>query len=228
MDALHKLNIFRPILTAIDRSEMKRYAGIKNGQQFPEKIIDEAASLVLTLKSPQTVWSLYPYDCEKGIVGADEKYIIESKSLRKHLANAEQVIFLAATVGEMVEEAASAAFARGEYALGLLIDAAATAAVEQTADALETLLVGKFQGQGLKMTFRFSPGYGDWDLREQAKVVALANAEAIGITLTDSLMLTPRKSITAIIGLCPDSNEEMPAKGCQNCAKLDCEMRKDG
>ena len=228
MDALPKLNIYRPILTAIDRSEMKRYAGIRNGQQFPEKIIDEAASLVLTLKSPQTVWSLYPYDCEKGVVGTDDKYIIASKSLRKHLANAEQVIFLAATVGEMVEEAASTAFARGDYTLGLLIDAAATAAVEQTADALETLLAGKFQGQGLKMTFRFSPGYGDWDLREQAKVVVLANAEAIGITLTDSLMLTPRKSITAIIGLCPDYMEETSAKGCQNCEKLDCEMRRDG
>lgn len=221
-------NIYRPILNSIDRQETKRYAGLRKGHDFPEKLVDEACNTVMMLKEPQTVWAVYPYDCCSACVQASDEYHIPGQSLRKHLANATKVIFLSATVGEMVEEAASSAFARGEYALGMLIDAAATAAVEQAADELEKLLTNKYQKEGFKMTFRFSPGYGDWDLSEQGKVTVLANTEAIGVTLTDSLMLMPRKSITAVIGLCPDINDDTPSKGCNKCSKLDCSMRRDG
>ena len=221
-------NIYRPILNYIDRQETKRYAGLRKDQDFPEKLVDEACNIVMMVKEPQTVWTVYPYDNCNACVQAQNEYFIPGNSLRKHLACATQVIFLSATVGEMVEQAASDAFARGEYALGMLIDAAATAAVEQTADELEKLLANQFAKLGFRMTFRFSPGYGDWDLSEQDKVVKLANAEAIGVTLTDSLMLMPRKSITAVIGLCPDIEEETPSKGCNRCTKLDCLMRRDG
>ncbi len=221
-------NIYRPILNNIDRQETKRYAGLRKGHDFPKNLVDEACNTVMMLKKPQTVWTVYPYDCCHACVQAPDEYFIPGNSLRKHLSSATQVIFLSATVGEMVEEAASDAFAKGEYALGMLIDAAATAAVEQTADELEKLLVNKFAKLGFKMTFRFSPGYGDWDLSEQDKVAKLANAEAIGVSLTDSLMLMPRKSITAVIGLCPDIEEEIPSKGCNKCTKLDCSMRRDG
>ena len=221
-------NIYRPILNYIDRQETKRYAGLRKGKDFPEKLVDEACNTVMMLKEPQTVWAVYPYDFCNACVQASEEYHIPGQSLRKHLSGATQVIFLSATVGEMVEQAATNAFARGEYALGMLIDAAATTAVEQTADELERLLANKFAKLGFKMTFRFSPGYGDWDLSEQDKVAKLANAEAIGVTLTESLMLMPRKSITAVIGLCPDIIEETPSKGCNKCTKLDCSMRRDG
>ena len=221
-------NIYRPILNYINRQETKRYAGLRKDQDFPEKLVDEACNTVMMLKEPQTVWAVYPYDFCNACVQASEEYHIPGQSLRKHLSGATQVIFLSATVGEMVEQAASDAFARGEYALGMLIDAAATAAVEQTADELEKLLANKFAKLGFRMTFRFSPGYGDWDLSEQDKVVKLANAGAIGVTLTDSLMLMPRKSITAVIGLCPDIEKETPSKGCNKCTKLDCLMRRDG
>ena len=221
-------NIYKPILNCIDREETKRYAGLRKGQDFPEKLVDEACNIVMMSKEPQTVWAVYHYDHCNACVQAPNKYFIPGNSLRKHLASATKVIFLSATVGEMVEEASSDAFAKGEYALGMLIDAAATAAVEQTADELERLLANKFAQLGFKMTFRFSPGYGDWDLSEQDKVAKLANAEAIGVILTDSLMLMPRKSITAVIGLCPDIEEETPSKGCNKCTKLDCSMRRDG
>ena len=222
-----KVNIYRPILANIDRKETKRYAGLRGSNEFPEKIVEEACTIVMLEKAPQTVWVTYAYDCETGAVGKAGEYMIESTSLRKHLAQAEQVVFMAATVGEGVEKAGSGAFKRGEYSLGLLIDAAATAAVEQAADELEKLLASEFRSQGLVLTTRFSPGYGDWDLSEQGKVALLAQAGAIGITLTDSLMLEPRKSITAIIGLCREDKAPKTLKGCQNCRKLDCEMRRD-
>jgi cobalamin-dependent methionine synthase I len=50
---------------------------------------------------------------------------------------------------------------------------------------------------------RFSPGYGDWTLDNQPQVLQLAEAERIGITLTESNIMIPRKSVSAVIGWKP-------------------------
>lgn len=224
-----QFNIYKPAVTVIDRAETKRYAGLRQKQHFPEEIVEKACMHVLLAKQPETVWCTYPYAPDSGTVGEHGEYVITSKALCRHLQAAEQVILLAATVGEEVEVLGQQAFDRGEYALGLLIDAAATAAVEQTADELEKLLKIRFGREGFLLTSRFSPGYGDWELGEQAKVVPLTHAEAVNISLTESLMLMPRKSITAIIGLYRPTGSEKNkwAPGCAGCAKIDCEMRKD-
>ncbi|HIU64467.1 MAG TPA: methionine synthase [Candidatus Avacidaminococcus intestinavium] len=219
-------NIYRPFLTAVDVKEAKRYAGLRKGQVFPEEIVQEACNIVMMYKAPQAVWQVYAYDAKQGIVLAPTSYTIPSKNLCKHLGSAEQVVFLAATAGEMVEEAATEAFNKGNYALGLLIDAAATAIVEQIADETEKLLINRFAKAGFGLITRFSPGYGDWDLQEQVSVASLAQAEAIGVTLTESLMLMPRKSITAIIGLTTANEKAQGLQGCAGCTKSDCTLRK--
>ena len=53
-----------------------------------------------------------------------------------------------------------------------------------------------------ELTDRFSPGYGDLPLAMQREVMdALDCGRTVGITLSDSLLMTPSKSVTAIIGM---------------------------
>lgn len=80
--------------------------------------------------------------------------------------------------------------------------------------------------QGLVRRWRFSPGYGDWPLDSQAEMLRLATASQIGLNLTSSLMLTPRKSVTAIIGLIPKNKDTEPEKqSCKYCPKSNCNFR---
>jgi cobalamin-dependent methionine synthase I len=79
------------------------------------------------------------------------------------------------------------------------------------------------------MKWRFSPGYGDWPLEQQPELIRLAHADKIGVSLSSSLMLMPRKSITAIIGLYRKQAETAPSHsphGCVMCNKTDCPSRK--
>ena len=82
------------------------------------------------------------------------------------------------------------------------------------------------------MRWRFSPGYGDWPLEDQLDMIRLTEAYKIGLSLSTSLMLIPRKSITAIIGLYKETTSQAKektnhtTKGCANCNKLDCPARK--
>ena len=95
---------------------------------------------------------------------------------------------------------------------------------------MEKTIFNEVKRQGYMMKWRFSPGYGDWPIQQQPEILELAKGSVIGVSLTESLMLMPRKSITAIIGLyhpAPDCPAE-PAKkhDCSQCSKLDCLSRK--
>ena len=218
--------MYRPLLSAVDTKETKRYAGLAQ-TDFDEAAIAEACEEALLLAEPQTRWEIFAYDCETGSVASEPPFIIEGNSIRKHLAGAKRTLFLAATVGEKIEAAVTRHFEEGRYAHSVLLDAAATAAVEQTCDACEAMLRPQLAKEGFSMRWRFSPGYGDWDIYAQPELLRLTQAERIGVSLTESFMLRPRKSVTAVIGLVrdgADAGKDAP-KSCAVCPKRDCPFR---
>ena len=80
-------------------------------------------------------------------------------------------------------------------------------------------------GAGEFLTPPFSPGYGDWSLAAQDRVLDLLQApKRIGLTLTEGGMLVPEKSITALVGI-SDRPEEACGQKCMRCNKTDCPFR---
>lgn len=219
--------IYNVPLLDIDSSETRRYAGLRKSE-FSQATIEDACLEARLLAQPKGVWEVYPYDCTTQTVLADVPFTIAGAKIGKHLAGCTEVIILAATVGDAIEDAVTEYFGNGKYAYSTILDAAATTAVEQVADSMEKYLRPQSAAKGLAMRWRFSPGYGDWPIQQQPDMLRLSNAVSIGMSLTDSLMLTPRKSITAIIGLYPQQkNSDQPVHSCENCTKSDCLARKD-
>ncbi len=220
--------IYNAALLAVDPKETRRYAGLQKARDFDEKMIEEACEDALLLAKPRSIWQLYDYDCLNRLVLSSPPFRIQGKVIEKHLAGCDQVILLAATIGDDIESEVTRRFEKGTYASSVLLDAAATTAVEQTADALEKAILPDFARKGYTARWRFSPGYGDWPLEHQPELIRLSHAEEIGISLSESLMLVPRKSITAIIGLAKSTGSESTASkhhDCSSCSKLDCSSR---
>ena len=218
--------IYRPALPFVDEKETRRYAGLTKAK-FDEAAIAAACEECALLAEPRARWEIYDYDCENNMVASNPPFFVEGNVIQKHLAGSERVVFLAANIGEAAEEAVTRHFNEGRYAHSVLLDAAATAAVEQVCDACETMLRPQFAKEGFSMRWRFSPGYGDWDIHAQPELLRLSRADIIGISLTESLMLRPRKSVTAVIGLLrggTDAGKDAP-KGCAVCPKRDCPFR---
>ena len=70
-------------------------------------------------------------------------------------------------------------------------------------------------------------GYGDFDIQYQKPLMQMLDcAKTIGLTMTDSFMMTPTKSVTAVIGM-SRIKERCPIQGCEICEKKDCEYRRD-
>lgn len=224
------MHTFNPPLLKLDKEEARRYAGLKTAESFPERLLETACSEALLLARPQAVWNLYPYTANNGTVAGRPALRLTGEKIRSHLAGAEEVTVLAVTIGPALEEEASRLFAAGQYTAGLLLDAAGTAAVEQTADAVNAHIAAQAARRGLAARTRFSPGYGDWPITDQPAMIALAGGRMISLSVTDSCMLVPRKSITAIIGLVPAAGRDgaaCPKAGCASCRQIDCIARKE-
>lgn len=113
-----------------------------------------------------------------------------------------------------------------DMARAAMLDALGSAWVESGCDAAEREIRARFPG--MHLTDRFSPGYGDLPLTLQPALLALAGGGRIGVTATDSLLMHPQKSVTAIVGIA-DKPQMAKIRGCAHCAfRPDCPYRKAG
>lgn len=220
--------IYNAQILKIDPIQTRRYAGLNRAEKISDESIIEACDETLLYLDVRGIWKVYDYDDENKIVLSEPHFKIKGESIQKHLSGCEKVICMAVTVGEKIEQEITSRFKQNHYFDAMLMDAAATVAVEQAADELEKAVEPEFSKESYKMRWRFSPGYGDWNLTQQKNFFNVVGAKEIGMRLSISMMLIPRKSITAIIGLEKISeNKKIPANNnpCENCDKTDCTAR---
>jgi len=225
---------FHAPLNLIDKTEVRRYAGLRGETAFPDDIVERACNEALVLVKPRGCWQNYRYDPINGIIQGQTPIPLCDKSILHHLASVAEIAVLAVTIGPDLEEAVSASFAAGDYTFGLLLDAAGTTAVEATANAVNSLITDHASRRGLSSLFRFSPGYGDWNITDQPNILSLAGGENLNIRVTPSCMLLPRKSVTAVVGLPAargargeDMASECVPDGCRTCSQPSCQARKE-
>ncbi len=223
--------IYNVSLTAIDINETKRYAGLSKAD-FPPKLLEDACLEAQLLAQSKGVWQLYDYDNCTNTILAAENFTLIGKKIATYLKEADKIAVMAITIGEALEQAITEHFAKGSYSYAVLLDAAGTTAVEMAADQLSKSINQHANRLGYTTLPRFSPGYGDWNITAQPSVLAFARGQDAGITLTESCMLIPRKSVTAVIGFVPHrkAKTELPSRAgnhCDNCTQPDCQARKD-
>ena len=121
---------------------------------------------------------------------------IESYDLAKALKGCNEAYILGVTIGIGSDRLISR-LAVPSPAESFITDALASAAAESLCDYADNIL----RKEGEK-PFRFAPGYGDMPLSYQPAVLEALNADyTLGIRLNGSLLMTPMKSITAILGI---------------------------
>ena len=154
------------------------------------------------------------------------RFIPEGSDVRAMLAPCFRGVLLAATLGAQSERMLLRAQAR-DAGGALLLDAVLSAAIEAVCDAQEAALRREAEAQGLYLTDRFSPGYGDMPLAQGAQILAVLDAQRrIGLMMTGSGLMVPRKSVTAVLGVSRTPVARRPA-GCEGCiARETCALRR--
>ena len=115
----------------------------------------------------------------------------------------DDLALFAVTIGEPVCGEISRLFRRNDFALGSMLDAAASEGTEMTAQALEHVYRQYLKERGRfdrrQGTLRFSPGYCGWHITAQKHLFPTLKPGEIGITLNESCLMQPIKSISSVI-----------------------------
>ena len=207
----------------IDLPQAARYFGARGEPDAATlALLEKCAVPILAVATPRAVW------LEADVDSLWEAGILQGGDVTKHLEECPQALLLAVTLGPGVDAQIRRAGV-GDIAASVASDALGSALAEQAADAAEAELRQWAAREEKYLTGRFSPGYGDWPIAVQPKVAAaLDTARRAGICVLDTNLMTPRKSVTAILGV-SDHPVKGHLAGCGHCVlRTRCEYRKRG
>lgn len=206
------------------RNEILRYMACKEEGENEQKLIDELLPLVKNTATPKGSFAFF--DLEKGKNEMFiEKEALKSAALFKNLKCSDSAIVFSLTLGIGIDYLI-AKYSATKPASAFCINAIATALIEEYADIFCLEIKECLKPEKLFLMPRFSPGYADFDLKNQNLFIKLTNAEKLcGINLTQGFMMTPSKSITAIMGI-SDKDLICHKSGCEICNNKNCTFRR--
>lgn len=218
------------MLLYIDPKEVLRYLGYRN-QNLPSNIkelITKAISETQTLIQPKSTYQRYQLIRKSGNIFLEQTSIIlPGQDITNHLSYSQACIVMAVTLGARIETKIRY-YETINLTKALVLDACASAAVEQIIDNLCNEIDTQLKRENLCLTSRYSPGYGDLPLELQPDFITLLNANrTIGLHASQHSLLQPRKSVTAIAGI-TQIDQPVTKRNCCNCTLYqDCQLRKD-
>ena len=203
-----------------------RYLGYGNTKPDEETIylIHECLKELQTIaERKRAVFHFFSVLVQQQEIRLGEMRII-SRDLAVNLKNCREAAVFAATLGAEVDRRIRR-YECTNMARAVVMQACAAAVLEEYCDQIQEEIEEKAGGRYLRP--RFSPGYGDFSILFQKNLLEVLDApKRIGLTMTEASMLTPIKSVTAVIGI-TDICTSALERGCSICEKQDCSYRID-
>lgn len=204
-----KLTFNEPL---VDKKEILRYMGCKTPDENILSLLEECLTEAMPTLSYAVSYSVYPIKYKKDI---------SSDGLLKHLSDSDEIIIFAATIGIGIDRLISK-YSRISPTKAVIFQAIGTERIEALCDAFCDEMKKKYKC----ITNRFSPGYSDWDIKDQKLIISVTDAtKNLGICLNDSFLMSPSKSVTAVVGIKNTETEEK--NPCESCDNAGCIYRRE-
>ncbi len=217
------------VISGLNRSEALRYMGQADlsCDERLEKLMDGCEAELLLAIRPRYLYQCFDFTREEDGIHLDGTSLtLPGDDIRNHLAGCEKAVLMCVTLSSDVDRIIRVA-QLSDMLSALALDCLASTAVEQLCDKVELKIKQDFPAY--EMTWRYGVGYGDLPISLQREFLMVLNAgKKIGLNATGSNILTPRKSVTAVIGL---SRQKLPPakRGCAVCnLKGTCAYRQKG
>lgn len=217
----------KPTEVEITKKEVYRYLGY--GKVFPSDevtaLIEECVREFNRYVGYKACYAKVDIDVDETNETVDFGFMkVKSHSLILNLRGCKAAYIFAATTGAMAERLIMKQN-RISALKGIVTDAIGSASIEDFCDLLNKILADTVSADGKFLRPRFSCGYGDFPLEHQPEILSfLDTGRKISLNVTDTLMMIPVKSVTAVVGI---SDTPVSCRsGCVGCEKTDCQYRK--
>jgi len=201
----------------IDPAEVRRFLGSKGRRKpAPAERYDELLKGSLAgargLVAPK---GMYVYAAGRELPGSTT------------FERLDRMAFCISTIGLALEEEVARLMKAGELLGAVVLDAIGSVAAEAVAEHMDRTIAAEAAREGLRTSRRASPGYGDWDVCEQASIFKLLPAERIGVRLSETCMMIPRKSVSFAVHVAREPETLRCENSCENCRRKDCLNREE-
>lgn len=209
----------------VNKREILRYMGCKDATADMMVLVDDC------LKETDGIFTFkVAYDYFDITIGEDlvdfGSVSCESKGLSTNLSQCHKAVIFAATIGIGIDRLI-AKYSRISPSKALCFQAIGAERIESLCDLFNKEITREANSQNLFTRPRFSPGYGDLSLHIQKNIFEILDCpRKIGLSLNESLLMSPSKSVTAIIGI-SDKPKYCSTSGCSECSKTDCNFRRN-
>lgn len=202
----------------VNRREILRYMGCQ-GDDSEEiaALIDECLAEACPKLSYKVCYGRFAFSALS---------LPESKNLQANLRGCDQVILFGATIGIEMDRLI-AKYSRIAPSKALCLQAVGAERIESLCDVFSKEVAAESKAAQLYTRPRFSPGYGDFPLEAQREIFKLLDcSRKIGLSLNESLLMSPSKSVTAIIGIAGSGCKSSHLGNCHNCSLKNCDFRR--
>ena len=190
---------------AFDRWEILRYAGVRGQAPELEALTEQCIAESEGKLSYKVCWREFPVRRREGIVDLGFAKT-SSEALWRNLTGCGSVVLFAATVGIGMDRWI-ARYSTLSPARAVLLQALGAERIEALCDVFNEEVTREQAALGRGTRPRFSPGYGDLPLEMQKQIFAVLDCpRMIGLSLNENLMMSPSKSVTALIGVTGDGD----------------------
>lgn len=206
-----------------DMHEIIRYLGYKSPEYDIVKYTSDCIIECCDILSYNVCYSEFPVKIADDVV--DFSCVkVKSKSLANHLKACDKAIIFGATIGVEMDRLINK-YGKISPIKGFIFQAIGAERIEALCDTFCDDIKNNYSD--LNLTPRFSPGYGDLSLAFQSDIFSVLDCtKRIGLTLNNSLIMSPSKSVTAIIGLTKEKINKCD-NACKSCSNSsNCEFRR--
>ncbi len=142
---------------------------------------------------------------------------------------ANKTVLAVCTIGQPIVDEISHQMKSNNLSKAVILDAIASHAAEEVASQVNQTVLEESGSSlsGLPNSYRFSPGYCRWPLKEgQTLIFSRLHTEKIGVSLTQSMMMRPKKSVSFAINFGHNIDTQMGMRKCESCDMFHCQFRK--
>ena len=223
--------ILEPTKPAVDTNKLIQILGGRSADSLTNsvgKTLESFTSRITDFLRPRIIYRMLGIASCNGSVQLEGGLSFNSIKASRVFCDCTDICCFLATIGRGIDEEIIRLTERKRSSDAYILDAVGSAAVETIVEQFHDRIKTRLLAEDKTVTLRLSPGYCDWPLQEQKKLFRLLDAGKIGVDLSESSLMQPRKTISGIFGVMPLSvGCRTPAYNpCSDCRKKNCTARR--
>jgi hypothetical protein len=230
MTLTEQVSVLTDLPLEIDPEEVLRFQGYKRGVDVPDPdvlaLFEQALALGRRLIVPQAAVRWSAVRRQQGDTLETDPVTLTIPGVARNWGTVRHLAAGIVTIGDALERRVGQLWEAREMPLAAMLDSVGSGAVESLAEYVNDLLCQEGLTRGWKVTNRISPGYGAWDVGDQARLFRLCPGAPVGVHLNEACFMTPEKSISLLVGAGPEARVDHYFSQCARCWMADCQYRR--